>query len=149
MNEQKMFSTGKHSRGLTPQAVDIFPRYTQFYVKAGRAKLEQYHRQMRASNTPPDEKLIGSMELEIARAEQVEQAFTDLSNALQHVHDCNFREIAHVLRTAMLELGYQRIEDSQELYLVTCLIMRWLKSQNELFSREKFLNYINYGKEII
>ena len=51
MQQPKMFSIGNHSRGLTPQAVDLFPHYTQFYVKVGRAKLEEYHRQMRDSNT--------------------------------------------------------------------------------------------------
>lgn len=149
MNEHRLFTTSKYTLGLTAEAVDRFQYYPAFYIKVGRLKLEEYRQKVEDGQMKPDNALIASVQQEIEAAEAVNQAFEELAGALQIIFSWHFKKLAEVKRQARIVGGYQRIEDSPDLYRDTVLTMDMLKAENPYFSREKFIAYINSAGEAL
>jgi len=73
-----------------------------------------------------------------------------MKNRVQRIYKWNFVQLAEVLRKTRLHLQQQQIQDLYSLKVVLVYLMALLKSENPLFSRQKFIQYsLPYRNDVL
>jgi hypothetical protein len=138
-----MISVSKHCITIDPTLFDVLLGYTNHYIGECRTRLEEY----KGVEEQPDQQLVTTVEREIARAETVARNLVTLRDRLEQIYIWNFRQLAEAFRKSTSHLDIADVQSIPELNLVLFYVMEMLKEENPHFSREKFINYINNGKE--
>jgi hypothetical protein len=145
MQIEPMFVITKSGLIIRPEGIDLALTYIKYFIQDARAKLDEYI--MVSHCTSFDDPIFAEAQHEICRAVDIMRELEETKEHRIRVYDRNFQDWAEVFRQTRIECGFEKIEDSPELYTAVKHVMVILKAENPKFSEEKFINYINNGRK--
>jgi hypothetical protein len=148
-----MVTIGPHSVRATPLFIELCQEYAQHYQRCAQERIEEYSaaiaQQKGFRALTGDHEEVVAARREIARAQVVSEALDVLREELERIYNFHYEQMAELFRQAKAELGIERIEDAPQLAVMLRLTMAMLRAENPKFREEKFINYINNGKETV
>ncbi len=139
----------KHSITLTPSFCNNLLAYTRYFIYDSRTHLDEYLRELELykehapEEVPTKDNHIQEVQQAIVQAESMLTTLEPVADDVLLSYKRNYETLAEVLRQTRIELGVERIEDVYTFKVYLEQLCRMLWNENDLFSREKFISYIN------
>jgi hypothetical protein len=149
MEIKPMIIIDKSGLRITSDGFKALHSYAQHYIRNCRSKLEEYHtelvktRGMIPPEDTPEGALVFDAQHEINRAEEFVRQVQQAERGANRMFQWHFEKEADVYRKTRIQRGIAKVEDDPTLYAAVLNAMEMLHQENQFFSREKFINYIN------
>jgi hypothetical protein len=149
MDSRSLITLSKHSVTLTPNLCNDLLSYTRYFVYDSKMHLDEYLRELERfkehvpEQVPTKDRHVFDVQQALVRAESILTEFEPLTDEMHRTYKRNYITLANVLRQTRRDLGQERIEDIHTFKVYLDHLCRMLYQENDMFSREKFINCIN------